>query len=96
MSGTDVTHVCLLSTLHVEIRYVYWAFVGALFKDKAHQVLQLYGPLAEACEVRVCSNFPKARGAIPYQTEDYIFQNLCFFSLSNSYCHIVAVGGFKY
>ncbi len=36
---------------HVEVRYVYWTFVGALFKDKARQVLQLYGPLAESCEV---------------------------------------------
>ncbi len=51
MSGADVTRVCLPPALCVEIRYVYWTFVGALFKDKAHQVLQLYGPLAEACKV---------------------------------------------
>ncbi len=52
MAGAlPMEHMCVSTPAYVEVRYVYWTFVGALFKDKAHQVLQLYGPLAEACEV---------------------------------------------
>jgi hypothetical protein len=40
--GQMFVHSAFPVSMH---KYVYWAFVGALFKDSARQILKLYGPM---------------------------------------------------